>query len=185
MKQALFTAVALGLAACGPSITADRDPSVPIPAGATWAWGRRDTVSHYEMDPAVNNQVLHQSVQTAIIQTMTQKGFKQVEDASQATLLLTYHVGIKREQTYETTTTGVGGWYGGYGWGYYGAPTFTTSTTRPVEYRTGALLVYLRDRASGKVAWQGLYTKDVHDTHKVDHAKVQEAVDDLFATLKK
>jgi uncharacterized protein DUF4136 len=185
MKQVLFTFAALSIAACGPSISADRDPSVPIPAGATWAWGQRDTVSHYELDPVVNNKMLHQSVQTAIIQTMTNKGFKQVEDPSQATLLLTYHVGIKREQTYETTTTGVGGWYGGYGWGYYGAPTFTSSTTRPVEYRTGALLVYLRDRASGKVAWQGLYTKDVHDTMKVPHEKVQEAVDDLFATLKK
>ena len=37
MYTVAIAALAIGAAGCGPSITADRDASVPIPTGATYA----------------------------------------------------------------------------------------------------------------------------------------------------
>jgi len=53
-----------------------------------------------------------------------------------------------------------------------------------VEYKQGGVLVYVRDRASGKVAWSGLYTKDVHDTDKVTAETIQRGADELLRDLK-
>ena len=183
---ATLSALALATAACGgPSITRDRDPNVPIPVGATWAWGARDTVSRYEMDPAAQNPILHQRVQAAVETEMQARGFTKVDLPSQANLVVTYHIGIKRESELQTTTSGMSaGWYGGYGWGMYGAPTFATSTTREVQYQTGGLLIYIRNRADSRVAWRGLFTTDIHDPDRVPAEAVTRAVNTTFGDLR-
>lgn len=181
--------LALGCASV-PNVQTNRDPLVPLPKGATWAWGTRDTVSQYEMDPSAQNPILHQRVKTAIERSLEKKGFKQVAAPSDAVLVVTYHIGMKRSTEMQTSTIatgmtygGYGGWYGGYGWGYYGAPTYVTNTEL-VDYKQGGVLVYIRDRATGKVAWAGLITKDVHDTDQVTAETVQRGADDLFRDLK-
>ena len=173
--------------ACGPDINTQRDTSVPFPKRPSWAWGTRDTISHYELDPAAQNPMLHQHVQVAIENTLQRDGWTKVDDPAQANVIVTYHIGIKRETQLLTTTTTSGGaspYWGGYGWGYYGAPSFSTSTTTPYEYKQGGLLVIVRDRASGKVAWQGLFKKEVTETARVSVENVQRAVDDLLRDLK-
>lgn len=173
--------------ACGPDINTQRDTSVPLPKLPSWAWGTRDTISHYELDPAAQNPMLHQHVQAAIENTLQRDGWKRVDDPAQANVIVTYHIGIKRETQLVTTTTTSGGaspYWGGYGWGYYGAPSFSTSTSTPYEYKQGGLLVIVRDRASGKVAWQGLFKKEVTETARVSQENVQRAVDDLLRDLK-
>lgn len=180
--------LALTTACGGPTINASRDASVPMPSGATWAWGTRDTVSRYELDPAAQNPIIHQYVQQAIENSLSGKGFRKIDDPSQATLLVTYHMGIKHTTEYQTTTTGMGGygggWYGGYGWGYYGAPSMSMSTTTPVEYATGGVMVIMRDRATGRVAWQGVYKKDIHDPNQVTQQSVQQGANELFQELR-
>jgi hypothetical protein len=183
----LALAAILFATACGPDISTQRDSSVPMPAQPTWAWGVRDTVSHYELDPAAQNPMLHQHVQAAIEDKLQRDGWKRVDDPSQAAVLVTYHIGIKRDVGYQTTTTTSGApspYWGGYGWGYYGAPSFSSSTTIPYEYKQGGLLVIVRDRASGKVAWQGLFRKEVTETARVSQENVQRAVNDLLRDLK-
>jgi len=183
-------ALALSAAACGPNISRDRDASVPMPAAATWSWGTRDTVSRYEMDPAAQNPMLHQWVQGAMEREMEARGFRQVGSPGEAVLVVTYHIGLKRDTELQTTSTGVsmyggyGGWYGGYGWGMYGAPTYGSSTTREVEYATGGLLVYIRDRATGRVAWRGLFKSDVHDPNQIHMEGVTNAVHALYGDLR-
>src|SRR4051812_30504303 len=81
--------------ACGPTVDTKRDSSVPLPAQPAWAWGQRDTVSHYELSPVAQNPTLHQHVQQAILQSLEKKGWKHVDDPAQAQVLVTYHVGIK------------------------------------------------------------------------------------------
>jgi hypothetical protein len=186
LLSAAATVLALGAAACGPNVTRDRDTSVAMPVGATWAWAPRDTiVSQYEMDPAAQNPMLHQWVQGAIEQEMQQRGFRQVGSAGEATLLLSYHVGIRRETQLQTTTTGMSaGWYGGYGWGYYGAPTFATSTTREVQYTSGGLLMYIRDRVTNRVGWRGLFTTDISDPNRIRQEGVVRAVHETMGDLR-
>ena len=174
----------LALACGGPDIITNRDGSVPLPKQPTWAWAPRDTVSRYELDPVAQNPVLHQRVVQAIDSTFRREGWKRVDDPSQAQVMVSYHIGIKRTQQLQTTTTSSGGYYGGYRWGYYGAPTFATSTTQAVEYNEGALMVVVRDRATGKVAWEGVFKKRVDDTIRVTPENIQRGVDQLLAELK-
>jgi len=179
--------LAVAAAACGgPTITRDRDPAVAMPSGATWSWAPRDSmVSQYEMDPAAQNPMLHQWVQGSIEQEMQQRGFRQVGSPGEATLLVSYHIGIKRESQLQTTTTGMSaGWYGGYGWGYYGAPTFATSTTREIQYHSGGLLMYIRDRSTGRIAWRGLLTTDIHDPNQIRLEGVQRAAHETMGDLR-
>lgn len=187
MTRHLALLTILFAAACGPDIMTQRDSSVPFPRQPSWAWGVRDTISHYELDPAAQNPLLHQHVQAAIESSLQRDGWKRVDDPAQANVLVTYHIGIKRETQLMTTTTTSGApspYWGGYGWGYYGAPSFSTSTTTPYEYKQGGLLVIVRDRSSGKVAWQGLFKKEVTETARVSQENVQRAVDDLLRDLK-
>jgi hypothetical protein len=44
--------------------------------------------------------------------------------------------------------------------------------------------VIVRDRATGKVAWQGLFKKEVQETARISQENVQRAVDDLLRDLK-
>jgi len=188
VKRALLAIPALLALGCAsaPNIQTNRDANVPLPANPTWAWGARDTVSHYETDPAAQNPILHQRVVSALQKALAKKGWQQVASPADANVIVTYHIGVKRTVAMESTTMGaaVYGGYGGYGWGYYGAPTYVTTTTTPVGYTTGALLVYVRDKTSGAVAWSGLYTKDVTDPMQSTDEGVQTGVNDLLRDLK-
>lgn len=182
MKKILIMSALVAVAcASGAEITTNRDKTVPLPAEPTWAWGRKDTVSHYEQDPLAENPDLHLLIQESIEYSLSSKHWKKVDDPEQAQLLVTYHVGVKRGTEYQTTTTGMGGgWYGGYGWGYYGAPTYVVMTETPINYTQGALLIVVRDRASNHVAWNGLYKKDIHENPHPTRDAVQGAVSDLL-----
>lgn len=173
---------ALVALACGSTaeITTTRDKTVPLPKEPTWAWGRKDTVSQYESDPAAENLDLHRLVQESIEGALAHKHWKKIDDPNQAQLLVTYHIGVKRGEQIQTQTMTTGGWYGGYGWGYYGAPTYVVMNSTPIPYNQGALLVIVRDRASNLVAWNGLYKKDVHENPHPTRDAVQSAVNDLL-----
>jgi hypothetical protein len=82
-----------------------------------------------------------------------------------------------------TSTMGGSGWWGGYGWGVYGAPTYSSTNIRPVDYTTGGLLVLVRDRGTGNLAWEGLYKKEVENTDRIRVENLQKAVDELLADL--
>ena len=182
-----FTALtAVLLVACGgPDITVRRDSKTPLPKPATWAWGARDTVSHYELDPVAQNGSLHARVRQSIESNLAGKGWKQIDDPSQAQVIVTYHIGIKRTTELQGTTTSMGGgWWGGYGWGVYGAPTYSSTNIRPVDYTTGGLLVILRDRGTGNIAWEGLYKKEVTSMDRINVDNVPKAVNELLADLK-
>jgi len=184
----LSVAVLFAAAACatGPDISSQRDANVPIPTPTTWAWGKRDTIHAYELDPAVaQNSILHSRIQQSIEKNLTARGWRKVDDPNTASVIVTYHVGLKRSTELQGTSTSTGsGWYGGYGWGVYGAPTYTSTNMREVEYGTGALLVFVRDRATNNVAWQGLYKKEVSDVDRSTPESIQRAVDALLAELK-
>lgn len=188
MIRQLSVAVLFALAGCaaGPDISSQRDANIPIPTPTTWAWGRRDTISQYQLDPAVaQNTILHNRIQQSVEKNLTTRGWRKVDDPSQAGLIVTYYVGIKRATELVSSSTSTGsGWYGGYGWGVYGAPTYTSTNVRPVEYKTGALLLVVRDRATMNVAWQGMYKKEVNDTDRSTPESIQRIVDDLLAELR-
>lgn len=165
----LATAVAiLGVAACGPSISSDRDSTIPIPAGATVEFDGGTVEGPQQVDPTVQNNIMHRRIQLAIIKQLQQKGYKIVDSTAEATFRVAYFVGIKKSTDYVTTTTGIGAspYYGpwGYGYGYgwgpgwgYGYAGTAVTTTQPVTTTDVSFVVQLVDEKSGNTAWRGVW----------------------------
>jgi hypothetical protein len=156
----------LAIAACGPTISSDRDSTIPIPAGATVEFEGGTVEGPQQVDPAVQNNIVHRRIQLAIVQQLQEKGYKMVDSTENATFRVRYFVGIKKNTEYVTTTTGVAapyyspwgygygyGWgYGGYGWGGVGV-----TTTQPVTTTDASFVVDLMDEKTGNTAWRGIW----------------------------
>lgn len=169
-----FAALAVlgaALTACGPSITTEKDESIVVPAGATVAFAGAASEGEKNVDPSVQNDIVHRRIQTAIKKQLVAHGFKPAEDPAKADFLVRYYVGVQQHTEYVTTTTGVGygpGW-GGYGWGYgygwgwgyggYGGGMATT-TTAPVTVADASFVIDLIDHKTGNTAWRGVWQGD-------------------------
>ena len=150
------------IAACGPSISSDRDSTIPIPAGATVEFEGGTVEGPQQVDPATRNDIVHRRIQLAIVAQLQGKGYKMVDSTQDATFRVRYFVGIKKNTEYVTTTTGVGyspwGYGYGYGWGYggYGYGGGVT-TTQAVNTTDASFVVDLVEEKSGNTAWRGIW----------------------------
>ncbi|HET9292881.1 MAG TPA: DUF4136 domain-containing protein [Gemmatimonadales bacterium] len=172
----LLAGLALAAAACGPTITSDRDESIPMAQGATYVWAGGETVGK-QVDPTVQNEIVHQRIQTSINKEMQEKGFRRIENVDEADFYVRYYLSLKRETSYVSSTTGV---YGGYGWGWgYGYGGGVTTTT-PIETTTGGLVVDVVQRQSNKLAWRGMIQGDAPD-----HPPSQREIDDAMGRIMK
>ena len=155
------------VASCGaPAISSDRDSTIPIPAGATVTFEGGTVEGPQQVDPGVQNDIVHRRIQLAIVAQLQQKGFKMVQDAGGATFRARYFVGIKKDTDYVTTTTGVAApyyspWgYGyGYGWAGYGGYGYGggVTTTQQVTTTDVSFVVDLVDQKTGNTAWRGIW----------------------------
>jgi len=156
--------LATTIAACGPTISSDRDSTIPIPAGSTVEFEGGTVEGARQVDPAVQNNIVHRRIQLAIVSQLQQKGYTLVDSNQTATFRVRYFVGIKQNTEYVTTTTGVaspyyGPWGYGYGygwgagWGYGGGIT----TTQAVNTTDASFVVDLVDEKSGNTAWRGIW----------------------------
>ena len=170
-------------AACAPAIRSERDEDIPVPQGATWAWGGGGAGNPHA---------------TA---AMRARGFRKADDSTQADFLLTFSLGgseVVRRPVVATTAIGFG-FYGGRGyrpWGLYpwgwsfgfaGYPAYGyAASAYPYganTYNDSWLVVELRLRSDGEVAWIGRYRTEEHQARRMPQAKVQEVVNKLFETL--
>jgi len=183
----------LALAACSPpTITSDRNPDIPIPAGATVAFAGATSEGNTQVDPAVSNDIMHARIQTAIMDQLKAKGYTVVDSGASATFNVRYYVGMKQNTSYVSTTTGVavggpyyGGWGGygyGYGWGGYGYGGTAVTTTSPVTTTNVSFVVDLVDSKSGKTAWRGIYQGEASSKPPSD-SQLKSRADAIFKTL--
>jgi hypothetical protein len=130
-----------------------RDPSIPIPPGSTWAWAPEPEAKRpEELDPRVNNTIIHGRVKQAVERVLAQKGYRQT-DHNSADFLVAYRVGVKDSRQVVTQTVPVGPPWG-WGWGYYGPPPMVTS--REITYTEGALVIDIIQRSTGKLAFRAI-----------------------------
>jgi hypothetical protein len=137
-------------------VVVDRDPAIPVSPGSTWAWGPEPREKRpEELDPRVNNSIIHDRVRRAVDRVLAQKGFRQT-DANTADFLVVYRVGVKDSRQLVTQSVPAGPYWGGYGygWGYYGPPPIVTS--REVTYSEGALMIDITQRSTGKLAFRSI-----------------------------
>ncbi len=137
------------------TVDVDRDSTIAIPPGSTWAWGPEPTPKRPdELDPRVNNSIIHGRIQRAIGAVLGQKAFRRAE-TSTADFLVAYRVGVKdaRQVVTQAVPTGPPYW-GGWGWGYYGPPPLVTS--QEISYTEGALVIDIVQRSTGKLAFRAI-----------------------------
>jgi hypothetical protein len=187
LRTLAVTAIAMGglLVATGCSslkVNVIRDPAITIPPGSTWAWGPPPAEKKPdELDPRVNNSIIHERVQRAVERVLAQKGYRQT-DPNSADFLAVYRVGVKDARQMVTQTVPVGpAYWGGWGWGYYGPPPMVTS--REITYTEGALMVDMIQRSTGKLAFRAIGTDQDVTGADGSEEQIQKTVEKLLQEL--
>jgi hypothetical protein len=177
------------LAGCDDHITVIRDPDIPVTKGSTWAWRpvappkdadkrpvvSRDVISRRESvvrEPDANREIVRQRVRTAIEQTLSSKGLRQVSDPQEADFLVEYHVAVKRHEVtvehvypggYPGVVCGPYGCWEGWGWG---PPQVGYENIR---FREGTVVFDLVKQSTKRLAYRAIGQKPVHrDTFNQD-----------------
>jgi len=183
------TAIAMGglLVTTGCSslkVNVIRDPAIAIAPGSTWAWGPQPAEKRPdELDPRVNNSIIHERVRRAVDRVLAQKGFRQT-DPNSADFLVAYRVGVKdaRQVVTQTIPVGPNYWGGlGWGWGYYGPPPMVTS--REITYTEGALMLDMMQRSTGKLAFRAIGVDQDVTGADGSEEQIQKAVEKLLQEL--
>jgi hypothetical protein len=147
--------------------------------------GRAETVSR---DYGVDNETLRLAIRTDIQQTLSKKGFKQVDDPAAADFLVDYHIGIRRHTVrverypggYPGFVCGPFGCYASYRWGYWGGPGYRYEN---VNYREGTIVFDFVKQGSNKIAFRAVGQKQLNrDSFSTNH--VRDAVERLLRDLK-
>ena len=179
-------------------VRVDRDPAVPLPAGATWAFRGHAEPEGPEAEGAQDNPIVHQRIERLIAVELEARGYHQVGDPSSATLLVHYHLGVRQrtetvrsehrtnaympvtscEDRGRTCTTRLV-------WGPYGPPEVTY---RQYTYKEGAIVVDVVDQASGMVAWRAIGQRRLRpgiDTEETLHETIARILRDLPASVRR
>jgi hypothetical protein len=186
LRTRALTAIAMGglLVAAGCSslkVNVIRDHAITIPPGSTWAWGPPPTEKKPdELDPRVNNSIIHERVQRAVERVLAQKGYRQT-DPNSADFLVAYRVGVKDARQVVTQAAPVGPYWGGWGWGYYGPPPMVTS--REITYAEGALMIDIIQRSTGKLAFRSIGVDQNVTGADGSEAQIQKTVEKLLQEL--
>ena len=180
------TAIAIGglLVSTGCSslkVNVIRDPTIAVAPGSTWAWGPPPSEKRPdELDPRVNNSIIHERVQRAVGRVLAQKGFRQT-DPNSADFLVAYRVGVKDSRQVVTQAAPVGPYWGGWGWGYYGPPPMVTS--REITYAEGALMIDIIQRSTGQLAFRSIGVDQNVTGANGSEAQIQKTVEKLLQEL--
>jgi hypothetical protein len=191
------------LAGCDDHITVIRDPDIPVPRGSTWAWRpvappkdadkrpvvSRDVISRRESvvrEPNANREIVRQRIRTAIEQTLSSKGLRQVSDPQEADFLVEYHVAVRRHEVtvehvypggYPGIVCGPYGCWEGWGWG---PPQVGYENIR---FREGTVVFDLVKQSSKRLAYRAIGQKPVHrDTFNQD--EINEFIHHMLGKLK-
>jgi Domain of unknown function (DUF4136) len=162
-------------------VVVDRDAAIPIPPGSTWAWGPEPKERRpEELDPRVDNSLIHGRVKQAVERVLAQKGLRQT-DPHLADFLVAYRVGVRDARQLVTQPVPVGPPVWGWGWGYYGPPPMMSS--REVTFTEGALMIDVTQRSTGKLAFRAIGRDSDFTSADSTEVGIQKTVTKLLQDL--
>ena len=123
-----------------------------------------------------NNQISEKRISDEIAQTLTEKGWKQV-DANPDTLVL-LHGATEKQKSLNTFYSGGYGGYGYRGWGGMGG--MGTATTTTSEYTVATLVVDIFDAKSKALLFRGAAEDEISDKAEKNIKKVDKAANKMF-----
>lgn len=204
-RLSLFTLLALlaaALAGCDDHVIVDRDTSIPIRKGMTWAWrpsgsprpsnrSYRDTSDRpqagyaptYPRNTNWENDIVRNRIARAFEQALNSRGLVQVSDPNNADFLVDYQFAVQqRRERVATPMYAPGlvcGYYGCWN-GFYGPPGVYVHT---VQYHEGTIVFDLFDHRLNRLAYRGIRENVVHRDSFSDD-EIQEGVKHLLKGLK-
>ncbi len=166
IRLALFLATVLLMVGCGSTLAVktQRDSSIPILSGATWAWNPTPPAERRpgELDPRVDNPTIHGRIERAIETVLATKVFRKAEPVT-ADFLVNYRVGVQDVHQWQQVIVGGPGAH---------------MTVIPQEFTEGGLLIDLMERSTGKLAFRSWAVGDV-----VEGSGSEKAIHDLVTRL--
>jgi len=177
------------LVGCDDHIQVIRDPDIAVPKGSTWAWRpaappkdsdkrpvvSRDVIARRETvvrEPDANREIVRERIRTAIEQTLSSKGLRQVSDPQAADFLVDYHVAVQRHEAtvrrvysggYPGLVCGPYGCWESLGWG----PTIVGYEN--IRFREGTVVFDFVKQSTKRLAYRAIGEKLVRrDTFNQD-----------------
>jgi tRNA (Thr-GGU) A37 N-methylase len=127
-------------------------------------------------------------INSALEQAITGKGLTWVEDASQADLLLSWHLATQNKtdvRTYETPSMGVGyGRYGGYNrYSMYSCWSCTQTEVSVQNYTQGTFIVDMIDPTLHKSVWRSVTQSRLKGNHQEDQDRYNAAAENILGSF--
>ena len=141
-------------------------------------------------NPLLLSDMQRNRIDNALQLALDNKGFQMVDDASQADLLLSWHLATQHKtdvRTYETPAYGMG--YGRYGrYNRYSAYNCWSCSPARTEvsvqnYTQGTFIVDMIDPALHQSVWRGFTQSRLRGKHSEDQGKYNEAAAAIFASF--
>jgi len=193
------------LAGCDDHVIVDRDSSIPVHKGMTWAWrpagpppsARRPVTSRdysnrpqaysnaptYQRNSYWENDIVRNRIARSIEMALNSRGLHQVSDPNDADFLVDYQFAVQpRRERVATPVYSPGlvcGYYGCWD-GFYGPPGYYIHT---VQYREGTIVLDIVDHNSNRLAYRAIRENVVRRDSFTDE-EVREGVQHLLKGLK-
>ena len=169
--------VALSGCGSGISVSSDWDPGVDFTSFNTFV----------VLDEASGGQGIDQLTQnrikTSIANTLQAKGMRQVNSADDADAAVGWQVTTDQRSSFQTVSTGWGGY--GYGWGGWygrGGMGMTTSRTTETRYEVGTLVIAMFDTKREEMIFTATGSKTLQSDNPSPE-EAQKRIDEAVAKI--
>ena len=140
-------------------------------------------------NPLQLSDIQKERIDEALAYALGNRGFQIVDDASQADLLVSWHLATQHKtdvRTYQTGPSyGVGyGRYGGYNrYSMYNCWNCGQTEVSVQDYTEGTFIVDMIDPGLRKSVWRGVTQSKLKGKHETDQGKYNEAATAIFASF--
>jgi hypothetical protein len=162
---ALFVLIA-ALGACSSiTVTSDWDQEVDF--------SQLNTFTFIEDEEPAINRLIDQRIRDAIIADLSSKGLKQVDSYDKADMAIGFDVATEQRRTYQTMHSGSWGASGFRASGFHMGASVSHSTTRPVDFTIGTLVIAVFKMDDKVLVWQGTGSDTVDPSRSPEQSTKQ------------
>ena len=188
----------IGLSGCDDHVRVDRDPTVVIRKGMTWAWRPSSPQRAYDRrvvsrdippsredrrNPDWENDIVRNRIARAFERNLNAQGLVEVSDPANADFLVDFQFGVQRRRERVATPVYpaglVCGYYGCWN-GFYGPPGVAVHTVR---YHEGTIVFDLVEHSRNRLAYRAV-RENVVTRKSFTQDEVDEGAKHLLKGLK-
>jgi hypothetical protein len=160
-----------------PAVLLAQKVSYDYDKGATFASYK--TYAHKD-GTKVGQPLVDDRIVQAIDTHLATKGLTKA--ASNPDVFVIYHMAFDQEKDISTYSSGYGGGYGPYGYGWGGGFNSSMSNTQVRNILIGTMVIDIADAKTNKMAWRGMATKEVSQQTKPEKRdkNIDNAVKKIF-----